>query len=91
MVINGRVQELPLIDTLPVQGEEDMVYSKRIDFVGEDVLYRGEATVGTLENSATWRIRKVVIAADGDISETWADGVSTFNKQWTLRTSYNYS
>lgn len=91
VVINGRVQELPLIDTLPVMGEEDMVYSKRIDFVGEDELYRGEAQVGSLENSATWRIRKVLLAADGDVTETWAGGNALFNKQWNLRTTYTYS
>lgn len=91
VVINGRVQELPLTDTLPVMGEEDMVYSKRIDFVTEDELYRGEAAVGSSEVSPVWRIRKVVIAGDGDITETWANGSASFNKQWNLRTTYTYS
>lgn len=91
VVINGRVQELPLTDTLPVMGEEDMVYSKRVDFVGEDVIYRGEAAIGTSEGAASWRIRKIAIAADGDITETWAGGTSDFNKAWNLRTTYTYS
>lgn len=91
VVIDGRIQELPLIDTLPVVGEEDMTYSKRIDFVTEDELYRGEAAVGTIETSPAWRIRKIVIESDGDISETWAAGNSDFNKSWNLRTTYNYT
>ena len=68
-----------------------MVYSKRIDFVTEDELYRGEAVVGSSENVAVWRIRKVVIAGDGDVTETWAGGTADFNKQWNLRTTYTHS
>lgn len=91
VVIEGRIQELPLTDTLPVMGEEDMVYSKRIDFVGEDIIYRGEAAVGSSETDLVWRIRKIVVAGDGDIMETWAGGSAVFNKQWSQRTSYNYT
>ncbi len=91
VVVNGRVQELPLTDTLPVAGEEDMVYAKRTDFVGEDVIYRGEAMVGTSEGTPSWRIRKLVLGADGDVAETWASGTALFDKAWALRTSYSYS
>lgn len=91
VVIAGRVQELPLTDTLAAVGDDDMAYSKRVDFVGETVIYRGEAPVGSAENSAVWRIRKILIAVDGDVTETWADGVSSFTKTWDLRTTYNYS
>jgi len=91
VVVDGRVQELPLTDTLPAQGEEEMVYSKRIDFVGEDVIYRGEAAVGSSEASAVWRIRKVLLAADDDITETWAGGTAAFDKTWTNRATYTYS
>jgi hypothetical protein len=68
-----------------------MAYSKRTDFVGEDVIYRGEAAVGSGEGSSVWRIRKIVLAADGDVTETWAGGTATFDKIWSLRTTYNYS
>lgn len=68
-----------------------MVYSKRIDFVTDDEIYRGEAQVGTAESSTTWRIRKILIAADGDISEKWAGGTAAFDKAWNLRSTYNYS
>jgi hypothetical protein len=91
VVVNGRVQELPLTDTLPAQGEEEMVYSKRTDFVGEDVIYRGEAVVGSSEGSSTWRIRKIFLDVDGDVTETWAGGTAAFDKAWNLRTTYVYS
>ena len=91
VVISGRVQELPLNDTLPALGEEEMVYSKRTDFVGEDVIYRGEAVVGSSEVSPIWRIRKLVLAADGDVAETWAGGTALFDKAWSLRATYVYS
>jgi len=91
VVVNGRIQELPLTDTLPTTSEEDMAYSKRTDFVGEDVIYRGEAAVGSNEGTAVWRIRKLVLDVDGDVAETWAGGTAAFDKAWSLRTTYVYS
>lgn len=91
VVVAGRIQELPLTDTLPTTSEEDMAYSKRIDFVGEDVIYRGEAVVGSSEGSAVWRIRKILLSSDGDVVETWAGGTAVFDKTWTNRLNYTYS
>lgn len=92
VVIGGRIQELPLTDSVAgTTSEEDMTYSKRIDFITDGEIYRGEAAVGSQENSAVWRIRRIVLAADGDVSETWAGGTADFTKQWNFRTSYTYS
>lgn len=71
--------------------EEQMAYSKRTDFITENLLYRGEAQPGTAETSANWRIRKVVLGVDGDVTETWADGTADFSKQWSLRSQYTYT
>lgn len=90
VVIAGRVQELPLNDSLVATGEESMVYSKRIDFVSEGELYRGEAVPGTPESASLWRIRKVLLASDDDVTETWAEGTAAFDKIWNNRSSYNY-
>ena len=89
VIINGSLQELPLNDTLP--GDPEVPYSKRIDFITQNEIYRGEAQVGSSENSPLWRIRKIVISGDGDVTETWADGSSDFNKLWTSRLSYTYT
>lgn len=67
-----------------------MIYAKRVDFVSEDVLYRGEAEVGASESSAVWRIRKIGFGIDGDVTETWAGGTAKFDKVWTDRVSFTY-
>jgi len=70
--------------------DEEMPYAKRIDFVTDNELYKAEADVGSAESSPVWRIRKVIIAGDNDVSETWANGTSTYDKIWTNRFSYSY-
>ena len=70
--------------------EEDMVYAKRIDFLDENTIYRGEAPVGTSDSSPNWRIRLVNSAEDGHVSERWASGNANFDKVWADRASYTY-
>lgn len=88
VIINGRVQELPLGDSLNT--EEVAVFSKRIDFITDNELYKGEAPPGSLASTSTWRISKVIISVDGDVSETWAEGSANFNKSWLDRLTYSY-
>lgn len=71
--------------------EEDIMYSKRVDFISDTELYRGEAAVGSSENLAVWRIRKIVLAGDGDVTETWAAGTALFDKIWADRVSLTYT
>lgn len=71
--------------------EEDVVYSKRIDFINDELLYKGEAPVGSSESSPVWRIRKITVGIDGDVTENWAGGTAEFDKVWSQRLSYNYS
>ena len=71
-------------------GDEEVPYAKETDFVTDDIMYRGEAEPGTPASSPLWRIRKITIAPDGDVSEKWADGVATFTKVWDDRSSYQY-
>ena len=70
--------------------EDDIMYSKRIDTISDELLYRGEATVGSSESSDVWRIRKITIVAN-DITETWASGNANFDKQWSNRLNYSYN
>lgn len=69
---------------------ETMPYAKRTDFIGDHVIYKGEAEPGSSESDAVWRIRKITFIAE-DIKEEWADGQGTFNKVWSNRESYSYS
>lgn len=75
----------------PGVAEEEVPYAKRIDWVSDTVLYKGEAAVGTLDGGATWRIQRITLGADDDVTVEWADGVSDFTKTWTNRLSYTYS
>lgn len=72
------------------KAEEEMTYSKRVDFEGDDRIYRGEAEVGTINSADTWRIRRITISESGDITEEWANGSANFEHVWDDRLSYSY-
>jgi hypothetical protein len=92
IIYNGKIQQLPVGDSIiGVSSEEESVYSKRIDFISETVLYKGEAAVGALEGAGVWRIRKITIANDNDVTETWAGGTANFDKAWADRATLIYS
>lgn len=71
--------------------EQTDVLAKRVDFVGEDVIYKAEAAAGTLDSAPNWRIRKIVLGVDGDVTETWASGTASYDKTWNSRLGYTYS
>lgn len=75
--------------TVPV-GETE-VYSTRVDFINDNLLYKGEAVVGTLNSTSLWRIRRITIGTDGDITEEWANGNANFVNVWNNRISLNYN
>jgi hypothetical protein len=76
----------------PGISEEDMVYSKRTDFIDDTLLYKGEAAVGSLDTDPVWRIRKITIAAlDNDVEERWAGGTALFDKAWSDRLTLIYT
>lgn len=76
--------------TTVITTDEEMPFAKRVDFITDNELYKGEAVVGSAEDSATWRIRKITIGTDSDVSETWAAGSSAYNKRWSDRLTYTY-
>lgn len=94
IVIESVKSEVILAGALGPAGltaEDAEVYSKRIDFITDNELYKGEAAVGSSESSSVWRIRKITIAGDSDITEVWASGTSTFDKIWANRAALIYS
>ncbi len=91
VLVNGRFQELPTGDSVVgTTSEEDTMYAKQIDFVGETVIYKGEAVPGSLTSASVWRVRKLTLTGD-DVAETWADGDSNFDNVWDDRVSLSYS
>ena len=71
-------------------GDEEMKYSERVDFIGEDTMYKGEAVPGSSESAAVWRICKVIFVGD-DVVKQWGDGDASFIHAWTNRLSISYS
>jgi len=74
----------------PGTSEDEIMYSKRVDFIDDSTLYRGEAVPGSNESEAVWRIRKITIAVDNDVTETWAGGNDNFDKAWADRAGLSY-
>jgi hypothetical protein len=72
--------------------EENMTYTKRVDFITDELLYRGEAVPGTATSSPSWRVRRITISAvDGDVTEEWASGNANFDKVWDDHLTFIYS
>lgn len=76
--------------TTTIISDEEVPFAKRVDFITDNELYKGEAVVGSAEAAASWRIRKVTIGEDSDVSETWAGGTSSYDKRWSDRLTYTY-
>jgi hypothetical protein len=64
---------------------------KRVDFVGESVVYIGHAAPGTLPGAAGWRIKRLTFGPGDDVTEEWAGGTNAFNKVWDNRAALAYS
>lgn len=75
----------------PSGGEDEAVYAKRVDFADDATIYRGEAAVGTTDAQPLWRIRRITLAGDGDVTEEWAGGSAAFDKSWDDRATLGYS
>jgi hypothetical protein len=75
----------------PITTDDAMPYSKRVDFVTDYQIYRGEAEVGSPESSSVWRLRRIDIGSDGDIIEVYANGNSNYTNIWSDRVNYAYA
>lgn len=67
---------------------ETVPYAKRTDFVGDTLIYKGEAAPGSLETAPVWRISRLTFVGD-DVSEQWAD-TAAFTQVWTNRLALTY-
>lgn len=74
----------------PFEGSPSTV-TFRVDDVSPNIMYKGEAAVGSLESAAVWRIKKLIFGPGDDITELWAGGTSAFDKVWDSRLSLVYS
>ena len=77
-------------------GVEKMKSATRVDEEDDgDTLYIADALPGTVNNSATWSIKKIVFTEDvggnTDAVTTWADGNSNRDNIWDDRLSLTYT
>lgn len=68
-----------------------VAYAQIIDIVSDYLIYKGWAAVGSLTSAPLWRIQKIVIGFDDDVTKTWADGDAEFNNVWDNRLGLAYS
>lgn len=90
---SGQAVQLPWAAFIQaIAGAIDMSVevSRRVDFVGDALIYRGEAAPGTAESAAAWRIKRVEFGTGGDVTETWAGGNADFINAWTDRATLDY-
>ena len=58
------------------------------DYTTADTIYLGEATPGSAQGSAVWKIQKINTSAG--MTFTWADSNANFDNVWTNRASLTY-
>ena len=88
VIISGKVQELPLGDTIP-GGDEVAQVTKRIDFVGDTIIYSGWAAPGTLESAQSWMITRTTFVGE-DVVVEYAGGSAAYDKVWADRLTLGY-
>lgn len=92
--INEEVLQFVIDEVLqPLVTEDEVPYEEEIDKVdvGNDTYYyKGQALPGTATSAAAWRIRLTIVYSNGDVSKSWADGNSNFDKVWDDRLTYSY-
>ena len=71
--------------------EDDIMRAKRVDFVGDTIIYTGQAAPGSLTSAAVWRIKRTTFGPGDDVTEEWAGGNEAFDKVWDNRAGLSYS
>lgn len=73
-----------------LEPEDEMPLDKRIDFVGDTIIYKGLAEPNSLETDNVWKIQKIeFVGADEDVVINYA-GTGLFSHKWTDRESLSY-
>lgn len=90
----GQWVSLPWAAFTALAGTGDTPQGRRVDFVGDTIIYRGESAPGTDDSAPAWRIKKIIFTPglDGkqDVSETWAGGNADYVNAWTDRATLNF-
>lgn len=60
------------------------------DMTVASITFVGEATPGSTQDSAVWRIKRVRELTDGNTEVLWANDTDAFDKVWTSKETYTY-
>lgn len=77
-----QIEDVPVIT-------DSIIYTKRVDFINDNLLYKGEALIQSSPASAVWRIKRITIGIDGDVTEEYAS--TSFDQIWNNRTGLTYT
>jgi len=77
-----------LTNTKGVDGRQ---LALNLDEAGSGITYVGEATPGSANSAAVWRIKRLDESVATDLTILWADGNSSFDNVWSDRASLSYS
>lgn len=83
--VDGQVPTDPIIAE---SGQYTQAFENNMD---GSPIYIGEALPGTSKGASLWRIKKITYSGTTVTDVQWADGVSTFTKEWDERATYTYS
>lgn len=75
----------------PGSWEEEVPYAKRVDFVGDSIIYSGVAPVGSVNADPVWKISRTTLGNDGDVTVEWADGNSLYDNVWNDHLTLSYT
>ena len=76
------------VTVIPV---ETNTHTTKLDYVGSDLTYVGNAVAGSSSASAVWRIKKLFYDSGKLVNVYYADGDTEFNNVWDNRASLSYS
>lgn len=78
--------------TIELPSDLEMPYAQQVDFVNDNVIYKGWADTGTTTSTPAWRIQKITfVGTDEDVVIEWADGNGNFDNVWDNRASLTYT
>ena len=77
-------------DTVTTGGTPEISYNQEVDIVSDYLIYKGWALPGSILSDPVWRIQKIIIDLNGDVSKKFADGNDELDNVWNDRAVLNY-
>lgn len=73
------------------KGVDGIQLALNLDDAGSGITYVGEATPGSVNSAAVWRIKRLDETVADDLTILWADGNASFDNVWNDRAGLSYS